>query len=123
MEKRLRELGVYESFRHRLEYKKLSAMLPEKELLAAAGGIYKDRRWLWFLFDDSLQGVSAHPVTGIELAALMLEDIEELALKRGLLFSSLRFSRIGSEERIDNIAKKAAAYLYEQTLRLVNASV
>jgi hypothetical protein len=108
MNDRLRELGVYDSFRHRLEYRRLANLLPgDRKLLAASGGLFRGRRWLVFVLSDGWYFISAHPVTGVESLVLPYGEIESARAKKGLLFGSLSFTHTGGEERILNMKKTA----------------
>ncbi len=106
MNERLRELGVYDSFRHRLEYRRLANLLPgDRKLIAASGGLFRGRRWLIFVLSDGWYFISAHPVTGVETLVFPYGEIESVRGKRGLLFGSLSFTLAGTEERILNMKK------------------
>jgi len=108
MDERLKELGVYDSFRHRLEYRKLPQLLPAgKRIDAASGGIFKGSRWLFFFIDGFLLGIRANPVTGLETLQLDGEKISRPRAKKGFLFGTLAFTYDGREEKIENMIRRA----------------
>lgn len=107
LDDRLKELRVYETFRHRLEYRKLTQLLPAgKRIDAASGGIFRGNRWLFFLIEGSLVGVSANPVTGVETIVLDGKLISRVRPKKGLLFGSLFFTYDGKDEKIENMIRR-----------------
>jgi hypothetical protein len=108
LDTRLRELGVYESFRHRFEYRKLGAVLPpEGAILDAAGGIFRGKRRLIFAMEDSWYFISAHPVSGVEVVVIPVEKIELVRSGTFLLFGTLVLRIEGEEEKIANMDRKA----------------
>ncbi len=122
MNDRLRELGVYDSFRHRLEYRRLANLLQgDRKLIAASGGLFRGRRWLIFVLSDGWYFISAHPVTGVETLVLPYAEIESARGKKGLMFGSLTLTLAGGAERILNM-KKTAPEAFVSSIQASNGS-
>jgi len=105
---RLGQLGLYDSFRHRLEYRHLTRVLPsDGELLAASGGVFRGKRWLIFLMSGGWFFVSANPITGLELLSFSDDAVLQLVPKKGLLFGSLLLRLEEKDEQISNMNRNA----------------
>ena len=97
MEDRLRELGIYSEYYHRLELKALAAMVPyDEKINCILTGVYEGTRKMLAVTDARLLIVGAGPLVDTNITVINRGAVSEWKFNRKFLLSSVSFTAQGN---------------------------
>jgi len=97
LEDRLRELGIYSEYYHRLELKALAAMVPyDEKINCVLTGVYKGTRKLLAVTDARILIVGAGPLVDTNIVVVNRGVVTDWKFNRKFLLSSVTFTAQGT---------------------------
>lgn len=96
LEDRLRELGLYSQYYHRLELKPLAAMVPyDEKINCILTGVYEGTRKMLAVTDARLLIVGAGPLVDTNIVVINRGAVTDWKFNRKFLLSSVSFTAQG----------------------------
>ena len=96
MEDRLRELGIYSEYYHRLELKALAAMVPyDEKINCILTGVYQGTRKLLAVTDARILIVGAGPLVDTNIVVVSRGVVTDWKFTRKFILSSVTFTAQG----------------------------
>jgi hypothetical protein len=96
LEDRLRELGIYSEYYHRLELKALAAMVPyDEKINCILTGVYQGTRKLLAVTDARILIVGAGPLVDTNIVVVSRGVVTDWKFTRKFILSSVTFTAQG----------------------------
>jgi len=102
LEDRLRELGIYSEYYHRLELKPLAAMVPyDEKINCILTGVYQGTRKLLAVTDARIIIVGAGPLVDTNIVVVNRGVVTDWKFNRKFILSSVSFTAQGKTYTIN----------------------